>query len=248
MDIKFLEDCLLVENILVIGDFHLGYEEQVIEKGILPRVQLKEILEKLEKVFKELEGRRIKKIILLGDLKHRFKGILDSEWRDVLKLLDYLIKKCDEVVLIKGNHDNILNPIIRKRGIKLKDYYKLKIDEVDVCFLHGNKMFNECLNSKILIMGHLHPAIVISDSYKQEKFKCFLKGKWNNKTVYVLPSFSEMSQGYDLRKLSFDKGKKSFIIIENKNLLKFNVIVYNNEERKIHDFGMLKKLIDSCLK
>jgi len=40
-----------------------------------------------------------------------------------------------------------------------------KID--DICFLHGDKMFSECTNSKLIIMGHLHPAITLKDEYKK---------------------------------------------------------------------------------
>ena len=55
-EIKFLEDCLLVDNsVLVLGDIHIGYEEHIFQNGIFPRVQLKEIFEKLDRVFKNLK-------------------------------------------------------------------------------------------------------------------------------------------------------------------------------------------------
>lgn len=256
MDIRFLEDCLLFEDVLVLGDVHLGYEEGVVREGLLPRIQLKETLEKLDRVFKVLENEciKIKKIVLLGDLKHEFGGILDSEWRDVLRLLDYLIERCKDVVLIKGNHDNFLRPVVKERGIRLRDCYVMKIKGESVCFLHGDKMFKQCLDSDVLIIGHLHAAISFKDKYKQEKFKCFLHGVLNKgavygvrKEVYILPSFSENSYGYDLRKLGNGnglrggKGSKEFLIIDNRDLLKFEVFVYGGD--RVRGFGKLRGLV-----
>ncbi|MBT4165843.1 metallophosphoesterase [archaeon] len=244
VNIKYLEDAVLVgEKILVFGDFHVGYDGVGEMEGLL-RVQFKEIIEKLDRIF-ELVG-SVEKIVVLGDLKHEFGGILDSEWSEGLKLLDYLSEK-GEVILIKGNHDNILKPIAKKRGIELKNFYKLG----DVCFMHGDKLFEQCLKGVgTLFVGHLHPAISLNDGYKNEKYKCFLKGDVKGfgglkkgLKVYVLPSFSPMSYGYDLSKLKAESKKFSFIL-EDKRLKNFEVIIYNEKDDKIYEFGKLKKLIE----
>ena len=231
--IRFLEDSLLIDKkILVLSDFHIGYEEYLYKESLFQRTQLKEILEKLNNIFQLLNKEKIKleKIIILGDLKHEFGEISDAEWRETLILLDYLIKNTktknkEKIILIKGNHDNILGPIAKKRGIKLKNFYKIK----NICFIHGNKLYKNCLNnSDILILGHLHPAITLSDKYKSEKFKCFLKGKWKNKTTYILPSLSNITFGYNLRLLEQKRHDKEFLIIPSKILKTFNIFIYNN--------------------
>jgi uncharacterized protein len=234
--VKFLEDVILVdEKILVFGDLHIGYDD--VQMGLIG-VQFKEIIEKLDGIF-ELVG-KVEKIVVLGDLKHEFGGILDSEWREVLKLIDYLEKK-GEVILIKGNHDNILKPIVEKRNIELKEYYKFK----DICFMHGDKLFEQCLDGvETLFVSHLHPAINLSDEYKNEKYKCFLKGLWKKKRVYILPSFSPISYGYDLSKLEIGSSKFEFIV-DDEVLKNFEVIIYNNKENKSYNFGKLNKMI-SC--
>jgi len=279
--IRFLEDCLLIDNsILVIGDMHIGYEEHVFEEGLLPRMQLKQILEKFNEIFKRLDEEKIKikQIVLLGDLKHEFGGISDSEWRETLQLIDYLNgkisskNKTEKIILIKGNHDNILGPIAKKREIKVRNFYKIRIkvvgNEIRICFLHGNKLFKQCLNSRenskqcllnakqrggkvfkqpkqpteVLIMGHLHPSITLRDNYKSERFKCFLFGKWKGNIVYILPSFSPISFGYDVSSLKQSDEKDGFVIVGDKSLKKFEVLVYNNKERKVHNFGRLNKI------
>ena len=191
----------------------------------------------------------IKKIIILGDLKHEFGKISDLEWKEGIKLLDYLDNKVSSknktkgIVLIKGNHDNILGPIAKKRDIILKNYYK--IDKI--CFMHGHKLWDACLEDvDRLIIGHLHPSVTLKDNYKKEKFRCFLRGKWKKKQVYILPGFSPISSGYDLRRLKYLHNlddKKGFLIIGNDKLKKFEVIIYNKKEDKIHNFGKLMRFI-----
>jgi uncharacterized protein len=245
IEIRFLEDCLLIDNeILIFGDLHLGYEEYISDRGIFPRVQFKGIIEKLDKIFILLKKERIKlkKVIILGDIKHEFGKISDLEWSDTKKLLDYL-EKYAKIIIVKGNHDNILKPIIKKRKIIFKDYYKTK----KTCFLHGNKLWKNCLESAdFIIMGHLHPTITLEDKYKKERYRCFLKGRWKNKRVIILPSFSPISSGYDLRRLkhsSSKKDKEGFLLISNNKLKDFEVVIYNKDEDKFYDFGKLKKFL-----
>jgi|SRR3989344_5225587 len=246
---RFLNGCLLIDNsILAVADFHIGYEEYITEQGISLRIQFKEIIEKLDEVFDIIKKEKIKlkKIVVLGDLKHEFGGISDSEWRETLKLIDYLAEKVEgktknKIILTKGNHDNIIGPIARKTEIELRDYYS----EKGICFLHGNKIWKNCFRNEILIMGHLHPAIILSDKYKKEKYKCFLYGKWKGKEVYILPSFSPISFGFELNCLAknYKNEDKGFLVVDKKTLRNFEVVIYNNKEKKEYNFGRLKSLI-----
>ncbi|MBR9704174.1 metallophosphoesterase [Candidatus Pacearchaeota archaeon] len=241
-NIKLLEDSILINNkILVIGDLHLGYEEVMGDFSLIPKFQYKETLEKLNRIFSRFSRDKIKpeKIIILGDLKHEFSRNINSEWRETLKLLDFLKDKCKEIVIVRGNHDNYLMNILEKRGIKLLDFYKYK----EFCFFHGDIIFNKCNDCEILIVGHLHPAITLSDSYKCEKYKCFLKGELKGKLVYIVPSFIPISLGYDLSNIKSWKDKKFDFIISDKELKKFEVIIYNEKEDKIYLFGKLGKIV-----
>lgn len=238
--IRFLDNSLLINNeILVLSDFHIGYEEYLFGKLIPIRAQIDEIIKNLDNIFNLLDKEKIKikEIIILGDLKHEFGEISDSEWRETLLIIDYFLKKSKKIILIKGNHDNILGPIAKKREVELKDYYKIG----DICFLHGDKMHKECIDSKIIIMGHLHPAITLYDSYKKEKFKCFLSGKWSGMQVIVIPSFVPLVFGYDLKNL--DSLESGFSFLDNKSLKNFDIIIYNQKENREYNFGKLKKLI-----
>lgn len=243
--IRFLNNSLLIDDeILVFGDFHLGVQEHL---GGLPAVQLKEILDNLREIFSYIDKLKvkIKKIVVLGDFKHMFGEISDSEWRESVRLLDYFIEKVGRknIILIKGNHDRILEPIARKRKIKINNFYVHN----DVAFMHGHKEYKEVLKDKskrinILVLGHLHPTISLTDEYKREKYKCFLLGKWKRKIVYILPSFGDTGPGYDVSKEGHFKYRDSLFINE-KSLRDFEIIIYNNNEKKEYNFGKLKDLI-----
>lgn len=245
--IRFLNNSLLIDDkILVLGDLHLGVQEHF--SGI-PNIQLKEIFENLREIFSYLEKLKIKikKIVVLGDFKHKFGEISDSEWRESIRLLDFFIEKVGRknIVLIKGNHDSILEPIARKRKMKIENFYKYK----DVLFMHGHKEYKEALKDKnknkgikILILGHLHPMITLTDEYKRERYKCFLLGKWKRKIIYILPSFGDTGPGYDLNKEGYFKYKDSLFINE-KKLKQFEIVIYNNKDKKEYNFGRVKDLI-----
>ncbi|MBI2449081.1 metallophosphoesterase [Candidatus Pacearchaeota archaeon] len=193
----FLEDA----GILVFGDLHLGYEEGLNDAGVLiPRTMFKEMMDELGMIFGEIdkEGKTVRKIVVLGDLKHEFGSVLYQEWSDVSQFLKRLKEKVKdgEVILIKGNHDTILEPIVKREGLELKDFY---VDR-GYGFLHGHKMFDEILdkNVKTIFVGHMHPAITLRESVKSERYKCFLAGKWKGKKLIVTPSFFPFVEGADI--------------------------------------------------
>jgi len=105
---------------------------------------------------------------------------------------------------------------------------KYEID--DITIIHGNKIKE--INTKIIIIGHEHPAVTIKDNIRNETYKCFLKGKYKNKILIVTPSFSLVKQGYDV--LNFDNHTLYI-----KNIDNFEVFVV---EDKIYNFGKVKNL------
>ncbi|MBS3104741.1 metallophosphoesterase [Candidatus Woesearchaeota archaeon] len=123
-NVEIVDLALYFDSTLVIADVHIGYEEALNKQGILvPRLQFEEIVKKMERIFGILKNKNIKRIVVNGDLKHEFGTISEQEWRNTLKFIDLLAKHCEEIILIKGNHDTILGPIAKKRNVKVVDYY-----------------------------------------------------------------------------------------------------------------------------
>jgi hypothetical protein len=218
------------EKILIIGDLHIGQEEAMNKEGLLiPRFQHKDLVSKTKKI---LEKTKPSLIILNGDIKHEFSGISRDEWKKVQEYLDLLLKNA-KVLIIKGNHDNVLEPIASRKGINLIEYYTNK----DIFICHGDKILNnnELKKSKIIIIGHEHPSIGLQEGNRVEKYKCFLKGKYDTKTLIVVPSISQLSEGTDILN---EKMLSPFL--KKANINNFEAWIVENEE--VFYFGKLRNL------
>jgi uncharacterized protein len=236
---SFVGKCLFFpkEKILVIGDLHLGYEEMLKEQGVNINLnQLKQTLSDLDGIFDYLYNSKydVKKIILLGDVKHYF-SFSKIELNHLNKLIEYLSKKVskENIILIKGNHDTF-----SLDSKEFRDYYIFH----DIAFIHGHKSFPEIYSKNInhIVLSHIHPAITLYDKMKikREKYKCFLVGKWKSKKVIILPSFLPFIEGSNLSEF---EGKEKFSIISHKNLSDFEAFVIG-EDLEVKAFGKLKNI------
>jgi len=215
------------EKILIISDIHLGYEEALIHQGyLIPRHQYKDTIERLKKILKKTKP---KTIIINGDLKHQFGSILNQEYSDSINLLRF-IKKNHKVILIKGNHDKILNIIAEKASLKTQ----LFCNTGNTYIFHGDFIPDDLFftNSKTIIIGHDHPAITLEKNRRFEKYKCFLKGKYKNKSLIIMPSFNTMTAGTDIIK---ERLQTPLI----NNIKEFNIYII---EDKAYNFGKVKDL------
>ncbi len=226
-NIEILDLALKIDNNLVISDVHMGYEEALNKQGyLLPVRQYKDTVKRIEKIFQQ--AGKVEKVIINGDLKHEFGKISETEWRNTLDLIDYLLEKCDEVVLIKGNHDKILEPIAEKRKIKIAESHKAG----NILIMHGDKIPKD-VGADTIVIGHEHPAIGLRDQARVETYKCFLDGKWNGKRLIVMPSFNLTTEGSDVLK---EQLLSPFL---KQDLDEFKVYVVGE---KIMDFGKIRDL------
>jgi len=234
MKYEFIDKALYFpeEKALAIADLHIGYEESLNEQGIfVPRRQFEETMADLEKVFSNVG--KVKEVVIVGDLKHEFGIISSQEWSEVRKVLDYLKGKVGKVVLVKGNHDTVLEPIAKREEVEIKECYKKK----DICFVHGDKLVMECMDKSIrlVVAGHRHPAVILQDEYKKERYKCFLVGKWKGKKIIVLPSFFPFVEGSEISSIEDNR-----MFIEEKNLKGFEAWVVGDE---VYRFGKIKDIV-----
>ncbi|HLC46891.1 MAG TPA: metallophosphoesterase [Candidatus Nanoarchaeia archaeon] len=183
---------LKIGKTLIIGDLHLGIEEAMNKEGILvPRFQFKDLVKRLEEM---LRNAKPEIVVINGDLKHEFGTISKQEWNDVLNILDLISAYAKKIVLVKGNHDAILGPIARKQRVEITDSYR----EGNILVIHGHKKVALPKGIEIIIIGHDHPAINLREGSRAETYKCFLKGKFNKKTLIVMPSLSAVTEGTDV--------------------------------------------------
>jgi putative SbcD/Mre11-related phosphoesterase len=179
-------------------------------------------------------NKKLKNIIINGDLKHEFGRISEQEWRHTLKFLDFLGKHCEKVILVKGNHDTILGPIAEKRNLEIHDHYELRDGEVLLC--HGDKLpAKEALRkAKLIVIGHEHPSVALRQGPRVEKYKCFFVGSYKKKKLIVLPSLNLLTEG---SALMHDDVLSPFL---KQRMDDFEVYVV---EDKVYRFGKLKNLV-----
>ncbi|PIN76990.1 phosphoesterase [Candidatus Woesearchaeota archaeon CG10_big_fil_rev_8_21_14_0_10_36_11] len=226
-DIIIVDTALYIkpEKVLIISDLHIGYEEALHHKGVLlPKTQLKTILLQLKHIFIKVKP---KIIVINGDLKHEFGKILRDEWSDALKVIDFLLKHCQKVIVIQGNHDPLVTPITQKRNITVVQEYRVR----NICITHGDALVET--NAKILIIGHEHPAITLREKSKYETYKCFLQGTWKRKKCIVMPSFNPLLEGTNVLK---ERLLSPFL----NDIKHFTVFIVSNN--KIFNFGKIKNL------
>ncbi len=177
---------------LVIADLHIGFEEQLAREGVfVPRVNFDSIIKRIDWILKQV---KVKQIVLNGDIKHEFGRISRQEWNEIVKLADFIRLKNIKLVAIKGNHDTVFGPVARHIGIP--EVKELFVD--NILITHGDYIPKKL--PKIIIIGHEHPAIVLREKAKREKFKCFVKAKFKKSVLIVQPSFNPFSQGTDILK------------------------------------------------
>ncbi len=215
---------------LILTDFHMGFEETLNKQGILvPRFQLDKTLKRLERIFLKVQPETI---VINGDLKHEFSTISETEWLNTLKLVDYLLKNCKTLILNRGNHDTILEPIIKKRNLKINDYTKIK----EVYITHGDRIpnNNDFKESKIIIIGNEHPAVALKEEGRRETYKCFLKGKFQEKVLIVQPSFNLVTEGTDILR---EDVLSPFL---HQDLSYFEIYVIGKD--KVYNFGKIRNI------
>ncbi|OYT38839.1 MAG: metallophosphoesterase [Desulfurococcales archaeon ex4484_58] len=189
-------------DLLILADLHLGFEEAV-ARGLdyssnktnyavgmfIPKIQLKKIIESLERVFKVLSPRRV---LINGDLKHAFDRLLRQERLEVREFLNYLYNKgVQEVVVVRGNHDNYLPLVLKDYGIELVNHYEIDTGEYKLLFTHGH-LEVDINKYDIIVIGHEHPSMRCFGTYR---FPAFLKIPTSRAEIIVLPAIGPYHPG-----------------------------------------------------
>lgn len=223
---------LIIDDCLIISDIHIGYEQALNREGIMvPRFQYPKILARITEIIHEFKPRRV---IVNGDIKHEFGRITRQEWKESRDFIEFLGENFDEIILIKGNHDNFTRFIAEKTGLEVYDSYKLN----NYMIMHGDKLPDEqaLKGSETIIIGHEHPCIGIRNGERLEKIKCYLKGSYNGKNLIVMPSFNFVSEGSDVL-----NEKPLSPLLKNVKTDEFEV--YGVENFEVLNFGRIKDIL-----
>lgn len=185
---------------VVISDLHLGMESLMVDAGtFIPRTQLNQVKEDLEAIVAAVKP---EKLIVCGDLKHEFSETTYGEREEVREFVDFLSELVEEILLVKGNHDNyLIYPVKEYDNVQLEDYFVLD----DILFLHGHEIFSDLktIDTDYVLMGHEHPTLALQDKIGvTEKVHCFLYGEMSDgRNLVVLPAFSNFAEGTPMNRI-----------------------------------------------
>jgi len=226
---RIVDLALQIAQNLIIADLHLGYEDALVHEGVLiPKFQYKKITNRLEKIFDAANSYcKVKRVIINGDLKHEFGRKSRQEYEEIPRFINFLKNYAEDIVLIRGNHDNFVSVTAENLNVRFCENFALK----NFFITHGDKIpknFDDLAKDKTIIIAHEHPCVGLRTLERTEKMKCFLKGKFKNNNLIVMPAFSFISEGTDI--LQGNLLSPFLNTNSNDNLKNFEVIGVENFE------------------
>jgi putative SbcD/Mre11-related phosphoesterase len=145
-------------RVIVVADLHIGWEMALARKGIHVPTQTPKLLRKLTDL---LLAYKPEGLLILGDVKHTIATAETMEWRDVPDFFNALEKDVKETLIIRGNHDGNLEPLLPE-SVKVLPASGVVMG--DVGFFHGHQWPSPALlGCRTLVMGHVHPVVVFRD-------------------------------------------------------------------------------------
>lgn len=183
MHLKLIQNspALLLEEetrrVLIVGDLHIGYERTLFKQEYYSSNLGTRIIKEFEQLVSEIEPNEI---IILGDLKHSIRDFSKQEFQQIAQLLASLQQQA-AVTIIRGNHDADLDLVVPDNTKIISSAgFPLIFKSRRIFLLHGHaRPSAEILSCDSLIMGHIHPAISISQMKNQfATHRVWLKTKW----------------------------------------------------------------------
>ncbi len=187
---RILDRAIFIEDInsVIIADLHIGYEEELRNRGIVVPWQWESMRNRIIDIMNSTGA---EKLIILGDIKH---SILSKPIyvRRFFEGMEY------EIMAVKGNHDGGIEELV-----DFKIYPSMGFAIGDYGFTHGHSWpSQEVMKSSIVFMGHMHPEVDLPDSMgKLHRMPCLLKGNLNDRGVerygkrtqiIILPAFNPL--------------------------------------------------------
>jgi putative SbcD/Mre11-related phosphoesterase len=227
MTVKFLTDYPAVfisdERTLVIAELHLGLEYEIYKSGVTIPPQREKFLATLEKL---IEITKAKKLVIVGDIKHKVPGSTIREDREIPRFLEQISSKV-KTIIVKGNHDDRIEEIVPKK-IKIYSAHGFKMKKYG--FFHGHAWPSKNLmKCDYIFMGHIHPAIEFRDDLGYRSWeKVWIRGKLNEEKVkkkfglhktgklniIVIPTFNNILGGKAVNRIAIEQQISPLIVNE----------------------------------
>lgn len=202
MDLEPVPDrpALIVGDLLVVADLHIGLEEELREKGVHLPSRAETMAQSLIDIA---DHRGAGRLAVLGDVKHLVPKMASRERRDVYVFFRDLSPRFREIFIAQGNHDGMLRNIV-PRTVRFRSPHGFRIEDVGFC--HGHAWpYKKVMAAETLVMGHNHPAVAFRDALGHRHIQpCWMRVPFRRahpryarlpKEAVVVPSFNELCGG-----------------------------------------------------
>src|SRR3989304_7079091 len=101
------EPAIVIKDCLIIADLHIGLAKEIYDAGIQIPSQTEKFARKLNALRKKTKA---KKLVILGDMKHKVLGLSFLEKREIPQVLSLV--EFPHIIIVKGNHDGFIEKAI----------------------------------------------------------------------------------------------------------------------------------------
>ena len=206
MDAQFRDRAVYLpaEETLVVADLHVGRDAaSAVELPLGERTDLTDRLATLLAAFDPRE------VVVAGDLLHAFDRIPEGVAETVAALGETVADAGAELVVVRGNHDSMLDSVRGELGaggdvaanseedrasVPTPEEYRVG----DTLVVHGHDAPDETADR--YVVGHDHPAIEIEGT----RHPCLLygPGSYRGGDVVMVPAFNRLAPGVTVNEMS----------------------------------------------
>jgi putative SbcD/Mre11-related phosphoesterase len=152
------EPALVLDRTLFLADIHLGIEYEYRQSGLNMPSQTGKLLDRITSLLKRTKTKRL---VLIGDIKHKVPGTSFQEERELPAFLSRLAERA-ELHIVPGNHDGKIAELMPK----CVELHHMAGDMIGkyVYASHGHTWPEQSfLGAKYLLVSHSHPQFEFRD-------------------------------------------------------------------------------------
>ena len=183
-------------GVCAVADVHVGIEAALHAEGFaMPLDEERELLDRFKAIVQRF---RPAVMVLDGDVLHEFSRLRRDASRSFDRIMLALAASVDEVVIITGSHDRMIDVALADNAdVKCEPFYFKN----GILFCHGDAIPARAKDAdvELIVIGHDHPTLDV----EMKKEPCYLYGKkaWRGKDVLVLPAFNPLCAGTSINRL-----------------------------------------------
>ncbi|USZ75362.1 metallophosphoesterase [Halorussus vallis] len=170
------------DDVLVVADVHVGRDATSAVE--LPLGERADLTDRLAALLSEFSPREL---VVAGDVLHAFDRVPEGTEATVSALAETVADAGAELVVVRGNHDSMLDSVLDAAGVDAADEHRFG----DTVVHHGDA--HPEATADRYVVGHDHPTIEIEGVRRP----CLLYGPrtYRGADVLMLPAFNRIAPG-----------------------------------------------------